>query len=75
MHLVPDWIIQDAEPNTALYARMDETSAIRQTVLLEGEELNRLQRGAYMGRAAEAVKSLNEDAGRNGPNRHMHDRN
>ena len=68
--LVPEWLIQEEQQGVALYARLDTTSSAQQTLLLEGSNVDSLQRGAYMGRAAAAAKSLSKDVGHNGPNRH-----
>lgn len=65
VYLVPEWLIR-----VALYARMGTTSSAQQTLLLEGSNIDSWQRGAYIGRAAAAAKSLSKDVGHNGPNRH-----
>ena len=70
VYLVPEWLIQDEQQGVSLYARMDTTSSAQQTLLLEGSNIDSLQRGAYMGRAAASAKSLSKDVGHNGPNRH-----
>ena len=58
MYLGPDWIIQNTESNTALYARTDKTSVGQDTLLLEGEDVSALQHGVYMAHAAEVAKPL-----------------
>ena len=67
--LVPPGILKEpGEPSTAMYASMGRTSADQQTLLLEGHAYSALQRGAYMGRVSEAVKSL-KHLDKTGPNR------
>ena len=49
IYLVPEWLIRDEHHEVALYASMDTTSPFQQTLLLEGANIDSLQRGAYMG--------------------------
>ena len=62
--LVPSEVIgTDA---TAMYVNMDRTSWAQTQMLVEGHQIDQLQQGAYMERAAAAYKALDKP----GPNRH-----
>jgi hypothetical protein len=49
-----------------MYVNMDRTSWAQTQMLVEGHQIDQLQQGAYMERAAAAYKALDKP----GPNRH-----